>query len=337
MELVSSSEIKLTDIAEMLGYADRTAFERAFKDWFGITPSQIRQQASIANLPNNCENPVDINNFPSAPDVFVQLMVMLNSDETTINDIADLIESDPVLTGKLLGIASSAYYGYREVSSVSSAISELFGLTQTRNFVLSIMSNNQFDTSQCKILDLQLYWTHATATYECIKIIAASMEFKNTAEMERYYLAALLHRMFELFYASQRPEDMNKYLSILKDNDLIFDSHACNELETKIFGMNGYQTTALLLAHWGIPADIHKIIREMSLEKEKQSIKAKVLNYVSDSFRFTIYSDAEEAQKDLVMEKLSELLMQDSEELKHKIIGIENCLPEIKEQAKSMY
>jgi len=337
MDMVTSSDIILSDIANILGYSDRTAFERAFKDWFGISPSQIRQQVLTSNLPNNISNPIDTDSFPAAPDVFIKLMAMLDSDEHTINDIADLIESDPVLTGKLLGIASSAYYGYREVSNVSNAISELFGLTQTRNFVLSIMSNNQFDTSQCQFLDLQLYWTHATATYECIKIIAESMEFKTQAEKERFYLSALLHRVFELVYASQRPEDMKQYLTLIKDNDLIINTEACQKIEEQIFGIVGYQTTALLLAHWGIPADVHKTIREMSFEKDKQSLNAKVLNYVSNSFRYTIYSEANEIQKEEVLQNLSDLLYQNYDDIRQKIEGIENCLVEIGEQAKSMF
>ena len=337
MSLVTTSDTKLSDIALMLGYADRTAFERAFKEWFGITPSQIRQQAIITNLPKNTANPIKVDNFPAAPDIYIELMAMLDSEDHTINDIAKLIEDDPVLTGKLLGIAGSAYYGYREVVNVTGAITELFGLTQTRNFVLSIMSNNQFDTSKCKFLDLQLYWTHATATYEMIKIISKSMNFKSKAESERYCLAALLHRMFELVYASERPDDMRKYLMAIKDNDLIFDANASQEIEEQVFGMKGYQTTALLLAHWGLPADIHKNIREMSLPIEQQSLNAKVLNYVSDCFRYTIYSDANEEQKDVVLNQLSNLLSLDYDDIQQKIMGIENCLSEIEEQAKSMY
>lgn len=337
MEMVTSSKLTLSQIADALGYADRTAFERAFKDWFGVTPSQIRQQASIANLPNNSYSPIEMDSFPSAPDIFMKLMSLLDDDNSTIKDISELIESDPVLTGKLLGIAGSAYYGYREVTNISNAISELFGLDQTRNYVLSILSNNQFDTSQCKFLDLQLYWTHATATYECIKILAESMDFKNKAELECFLLAALLHRIFELVYASQRPKDMEQYLSLLQNSDLSLSTEICQEIETQIFGMTGYQTTTLLLSHWGIPVDVHKIIREMSLDKDKQSLKAKVLNYVSETFRFTIYSQADDKQKDDLLNNLSEILYHDYDDLQQKINGVANSLAEIKEQARSMY
>ena len=42
---LSHSFISLTDLALGLGYADETAFSRAFKRWSGLSPSQWRQQA----------------------------------------------------------------------------------------------------------------------------------------------------------------------------------------------------------------------------------------------------------------------------------------------------
>lgn len=42
---LSHSSISLTDLALSLGYADETAFSRAFKRWSGVAPRQWRQQA----------------------------------------------------------------------------------------------------------------------------------------------------------------------------------------------------------------------------------------------------------------------------------------------------
>ena len=42
---LSHSAISLTDLALGLGYADETAFSRAFKRWSGLSPRQWRQQA----------------------------------------------------------------------------------------------------------------------------------------------------------------------------------------------------------------------------------------------------------------------------------------------------
>jgi AraC-like DNA-binding protein len=41
----------LSDIADMLGFADQSAFQRAFKRWTGQTPHQTRLARAGAKLP----------------------------------------------------------------------------------------------------------------------------------------------------------------------------------------------------------------------------------------------------------------------------------------------
>ena len=316
MELVTSSDTKLSTIALLLGYTDRTAFERAFKEWFGLTPSQARLEYLASKLSNNISDPVDVDSLPSSPAMYQEIIAMMGPDKYTINNIAGLIESEPVLTGKLIGIANSAFYGYKSIGSISQAMTELFGIEQTRNFVLSIMSIEQFDVSQCEGMDLELYWLHATATYESIKALANMMTFKSKTEEQGFALAALLHRLFELVYASQRPNGMTNYFNLIKNEEIVMNHESCQVVEQLIFGTRGYQTTALLLAHWSVPSDIHKTIRDMSNESSRRSENASVLALVSDYFRYAIYNKSEEYDKEEILIQLSELLKTDYETIR---------------------
>jgi len=336
MELVTGSETKLSAIALMLGYADRSAFERAFKEWFGVTASQARQQYISSNLPDNAGDPVDLSDVPACPKLYQELLILLDSDDYSIDAISNLIEQDPALTGKLLGIANSAYYGFREITNISNAVRDLFGLVQTRHFVLSILSNSQFDTASSKEMDRQVYWTHATATYECIRILSNVMEFDGVIERDRYCLAALLHRLFELVYAGKRPTETDQYLCLLKDAELYIHSDDCQNIEKKLFGISGYQATAVLLAKWGIPVEVHKLIRELSDEKDKRSEKANILLYISDCFRYILYNQCDDAAKEQVLAELSELITLDYQAISQKVTSIDSRLNLISEQARLM-
>ena len=39
---LQESQFSLTDISELLGFAEPAVFTRSFKRWFGVTPSQWR-------------------------------------------------------------------------------------------------------------------------------------------------------------------------------------------------------------------------------------------------------------------------------------------------------
>ncbi len=43
-ELLLSSDIKIQDIAERVGYSDKNYFSKAFRTYYGVTPSAIRQE-----------------------------------------------------------------------------------------------------------------------------------------------------------------------------------------------------------------------------------------------------------------------------------------------------
>jgi len=337
MDLVTKSDKKITNIAIKLGYTNRTAFERAFKEWFGATPSQIRLELLTSKLPNKMLDLIEVDSLPSSPAIYQEIIAMMASDKQTIKNIAGLIESEPALTGKLIGIANSAYYGYRKIGSISQAMTELFGIEQTRNFVLSVMSIEQFNVSQCKGMNLELFWLHAAATYEGIKSLADMLAFKDKTEKQGFTLAALLHRLFELVYASQHPKDMTNYFKLIKNEEIVMSHESCQVIEQLIFGMRGYQTTALLLAHWSVPSDIHRTIRDMSNESGSRSKNAVALALVSDYFRFVIYNKCEENDKEEILIQLSELLNTDYEIIQQHIQRVEACQNKIREQASNMF
>lgn len=47
LAMMEQSDRSITDIAEMLGYADHTSFRRAFKNWTNASPKEVRRNAAI--------------------------------------------------------------------------------------------------------------------------------------------------------------------------------------------------------------------------------------------------------------------------------------------------
>ena len=48
--MLTSTEIKIADIADACGFAEASTFNRAFKRWFGQSPSDYRQTIQAENV-----------------------------------------------------------------------------------------------------------------------------------------------------------------------------------------------------------------------------------------------------------------------------------------------
>ncbi len=75
-------------------------------------------------MPDNlCEIVDSMYNLPPMSVVATKVLAMLRSSDYTANSLAQLIACDPVLAGRLLGMANSAFYGvHREVLSLPRAV-----------------------------------------------------------------------------------------------------------------------------------------------------------------------------------------------------------------------
>jgi AraC-like DNA-binding protein len=46
-QYLQDDRLPLTDIAELLGYSDQSAFTRAYRRWTGVTPHERRRQLGV--------------------------------------------------------------------------------------------------------------------------------------------------------------------------------------------------------------------------------------------------------------------------------------------------
>ena len=113
----------------------------------------------------------NINNLPALPAIVSRLIKVVNSPDTSADDAAKLIEKDPALTGKMLRLANSAFYGIpRSISSVSSAV-VILGFNTIRSLVLSASVIKMFPDSKLQVIDKDRFWKHSIVTALAAKIL----------------------------------------------------------------------------------------------------------------------------------------------------------------------
>lgn len=80
-----------------------------------------------------------IDNLPPLPDTLVKLQSYIDSAgaDVQMQNVVDIISKDPLLTGDLLRLANSPYYGFsREISTLNQVVS-LLGIDNVKNIAVA--------------------------------------------------------------------------------------------------------------------------------------------------------------------------------------------------------
>ncbi|WP_333607037.1 HDOD domain-containing protein [Arsukibacterium sp.] len=143
----------------------------------------------------------------SLPDSYLRVKELMESDIASLDDIAEVILLDPVLTSKLLKLANSAIYRLPyQVESISKALLVL-GKTQVYNLVTSIGISSACSQLNTASIDLERFWEQSVNAALIAKYLAGHCGLR---QPDRLYVAGLLHNIGELVVCQQSPEISNR-------------------------------------------------------------------------------------------------------------------------------
>lgn len=145
-------------------------------------------------------------NLPTLPQAASNVMRLADDPDVNTRDIEKAIEMDPALTGKILKIANSSYYGSLQVRTLGKAISFL-GLTTVRSAVVSIaMQQMVSGRVLCPSLNRIEFWKHCLAVAIASRIIG---KLKMPGSAEELYCAGMMHEVGLLAMEKFVPEELH--------------------------------------------------------------------------------------------------------------------------------
>lgn len=182
--------------------------------------------------------------LPVMPEVAVQLMGTLERDDTSMNDVAALIERDPSLAVKVLRVANSAGVGAeREVANLRDA-ANLLGMRRLRGLSLAACLSNLFPKDGR--FDRPRFWRHALATAGHAKVLAGLCDI----DPDTAYIAGLVMRIGRVLMLMIEPEIVAR-CDELNDSP---DSLIIHEIEW--LGCSHLEVSAALAKRWNFPNEI---------------------------------------------------------------------------------
>jgi putative nucleotidyltransferase with HDIG domain len=195
----------------------------------------------------------NIKSFPSMPATGAKMLKMLEDPETTVDEIEDVLRHDPGLTGNVLRLANSAYFGIpSKVASTRQAVL-LLGLKKLVQLVIASCVNAVMDKPVPGYnLPPGDLWRHSIAVSIASE---ALVKDKKHIGAEDIFTPALLHDIGKLIlghFVKQEQAAIEK----IADTGVPYVV-----AENKVLGTDHAEVGAQILTQWAFPSDVIDAVR----------------------------------------------------------------------------
>lgn len=189
--------------------------------------------------------------LPPFSPVVSRLLVLLNGDNFSMRQAAELINSDPSLAAQILRLANSPLFGLqREVSSLLVAMN-LLGIDRVYALVLTAGFRKLAGRAAGWPVSKRI-WRHSLAT----AFLAADLSLEQYRDLSEDYTAGLLHDIGRLVLLATAPE---KYSALLDRAER--EGREAGELETELFGATHEEVGGEAMRRYGFPDSLVAVAR----------------------------------------------------------------------------
>jgi len=183
-----------------------------------------------------------------------RVMAMTADINCSPRELVKVIESDPILTMKILRLLNSAFFSLsRRVASVQHALAYL-GLNTVKNLTISIATVNSLPRNSIPELPMPAFLTHSLATATVAQRLAK--DFLHIRDVSDHFVAGLLHDFGKVVFVQFDPKT---YASIL--NEAREKQSPLSQVEMERMGVTCAETGAVLAETWKLPDALIECIR----------------------------------------------------------------------------
>lgn len=184
--------------------------------------------------------------LPSPTGIGMRILQLTQQEDCGLDEITQVIRSDPSLTGRILKVASAGLVGTKSaLPRLEEAVFQI-GFATLRQLALgfSLVSTNPREA--CAGFDYPTFWHGSLGRAVAAQYLT---ELSGQGAASESYVCGLLGDVGRLGLAAAHPSGYSRVLAAegAEDPELLI------ELETREFGIHHRELTAALLADWGFP------------------------------------------------------------------------------------
>lgn len=183
------------------------------------------------------------NELFTVPNTANELRELFESDESTMQDIAEVVSRDPGMAVHLLKYANSSIFRFeRKIESLDKAV-QVIGGKAVYEFALAFSVTNMMTPEHAQFIDFEKFWQQSIL---CALYGVYFAKRCNEKDRSRLYTSGLLHNVGELAVLRVNPTIAKQCSN--------FNSHISpKHNQEDVLGFSYAEVSASLLQQWLIP------------------------------------------------------------------------------------
>lgn len=189
--------------------------------------------------------------LPSLPNLYWELMQEIQSPDSSLKRVGQIVGQDSGMTAKILQLVNSAYFGLPQQVTTATQAVVLLGLDTIKALMLSVHIFTQFEQHLLKNnFNLKKYEAH-TLTVASLARCIARQHGADQQTIDTAFTAGILHDVGKLLLMTNLSEQYHWALSLVQKRHIL-----PTEAEWHVFNTTHAIVGAYLLNLWGLPYPI---------------------------------------------------------------------------------
>jgi len=215
-----------------------------------------------------------IDKIPPLPLVVSNVMTNLDGDAADFEVLEKNISQDPVMSGRILAVANSSFYGMSgKVGAIKDACL-ILGLNTIRSIIIAVGVIQHMKSGDNENLYHNHFWHHSIGVAVSARVLA---KYTNV-DRESAFTAGLLHDIGKLVLASCFSKEYAEIARLCDKNNC-----STSEAEDKVIGYNHGVVGAKIAERWRLPQSIIDSIKLHHIQDEALRSPMVGLVYVADA------------------------------------------------------
>ncbi|MGZ5045126.1 MAG: HDOD domain-containing protein [Methylobacter sp.] len=200
--------------------------------------------------------------------VAIKLLQLTNDDNTRIEHLSLIIETEPVLAVKILKQVNSAAYALpNKITSIKRAVN-ILGFSIVRQLAINLLFYNKLIQQNSKqAFDLLFFWQHCLYVASLSRRIAVAL---NHPDPDLIYTGGLLHDIGKLVLENHGRVTYSDFICSMDKS-----GHSTIEEERRFFGTTHAEMGHVFCLEWQLPASIIAIVAQHHNQPAETSSYAK--------------------------------------------------------------